>query len=156
MRFAVVRALFNHEITEALLEGAMRAFEDARVPKRHVEVYDVPGAFELPLTSLWLAESGRYNAVVCLGCVIRGETAHFEYVAGEAARGIAEVALKTKVPIIFGVLTTENVEQARARASKVSHGQGHHTGSQAHSNKGYEAANSALRMASLRRTIRKR
>jgi 6,7-dimethyl-8-ribityllumazine synthase len=156
VRFAIVRALFNNEITEALLEGAMQAFEDARVPKRNVDVYDVPGAFELPVTSLWLAESGRYGAVVCLGCVIRGETAHFEYVAGEAARGISEVALKTKVPIIFGVLTTENLEQARARASAVSRGQTHHGGSHVQSNKGYEAAKSALHMASLRRTIRKK
>ena len=156
MRFAIVRALFNDEITAGLLEGALQGFDDARVSKRNLDVYEVPGAFELPLTALWLAESGRYAAVICLGCVIRGETAHFEYVAGEAARGIADVALKTKVPIIFGVLTTENVAQARARAARVGRGQAHHTGSQARSNKGYEAAHSALQMAALARKIRKK
>ena len=156
MRFAIVRALFNDEITAGLLKGAVCAFEDARVSKRNVDVYEVPGAFELPLTALWLAESGRYAAVVCLGCVIRGETAHFEYVAGEAARGIGDVARKTKIPVIFGVLTTENVEQARARSGHAGHGQAHHTISQAQSNKGYEAANSALRMAALSRKIRRK
>ena len=156
MRFAIVRALFNDEITAGLLEGAIRAFDDARVSKRNVDVFEVPGAFELPLTALWLAESGRYAAVVCLGCVIRGETAHFEYVAGEAARGIADVALKTKIPISFGVLTTENLKQARARGARVRRGQAHHTESQTQSNKGYEAANSALHMAALSRKIRKR
>jgi len=156
VRFAIVRALFNDEITAGLLEGAQRAFDDARVAKRNVDVFEVPGAFELPLTALWLAESGRYAAVVCLGCVIRGETTHFEYVAGEAARGIADVGLKAKIPIIFGVLTTENLKQARARAARVRRGQAHHTGSHSQSNKGYEAANSALHMAALRRTIQKR
>jgi len=156
VRFAIVRALFNDEITAGLLEGALQAFNDARVTKRNVDVHEVPGAFELPLTALWLAESGRYAAVVCLGCVIRGETPHFEYVAGEAARGIADVALKTKIPVIFGVLTTENVAQARARSASVGRGQAHHTASQAHSNKGYEAANSAIQMAALSRKIRKK
>jgi 6,7-dimethyl-8-ribityllumazine synthase len=156
VRFAVVRALFNDDITAGLLEGALRAFDDAHVSKRSIDVYEVPGAFELALTALWLAESGRYAAVICLGAVIRGETAHFEYVAGEAARGIADVALKTKVPIIFGVLTTENLKQARARAARVRRGQTHHTSSQAQSNKGYEAANSALHMAALRQKISKK
>ena len=156
MRFAIVRALFNGEITAGLLEGAIRAFDDARISKRNVDVHEVPGAFELPLAALWLAESGRYAAVVCLGCVIRGETAHFEYVAGEAARGIADVALKTKIPIIFGVLTTENVEQARARSGNVGRGQAHHNASQAESNKGYEAAKNALQMTALSRKTRKK
>jgi 6,7-dimethyl-8-ribityllumazine synthase len=156
VRFAIVRALFNDEITAGLLKGALQAFDDARVSQRNVDVYEVPGAFELPLAALWLAESGRYAAVVCLGCVIRGETTHFEYVAGEAARGIADVAIKTRIPVIFGVLTTENVEQARARSSNVGRGQAHHNASQAQSNKGYEAANGALQMAALGRKIRKK
>jgi 6,7-dimethyl-8-ribityllumazine synthase len=156
VRFAIVRPLFNDEITAGLLEGALQAFDDARVTKRNVDIYEVPGAFELPLTALWLAESRRYAAIICLGCVIRGETAHFDYVAGEAARGIADVALKTKIPVIFGVLTTENVAQARARSARVGRGQANHTGSQAHSNKGYEATNSALQMAALSRKLRKK
>ncbi len=156
MRFAIVRALFNEEITKRLLAGAQRAFKDARVAKRDVEVVEVPGSFELPVTALWLAESGRYDAIVCLGSVIRGQTAHFEYVAGEAARGIAQVALQTGVPVIFGVLTTENVEQARARSVETARGQAHHTSAKNGGNKGYEAAQSALHMASLRRTRRGR
>lgn len=156
MRFAVVRALFNGDITAGLLAGAMRAFQDARVNKRAIAVYEVPGAFELPVTALWLAKSGRYEAIVCLGCVIRGETAHFEYVAGEAARGIASVALQTGVPVIFGVLTTETAEQARARSGNVSRGQAQHSGANEAGNKGYEAVKSALHMATLRPKIGKR
>jgi 6,7-dimethyl-8-ribityllumazine synthase len=161
VRFAIVRALFNAEITSGLLKGALRAFEDARVSKRNIAVYEVPGSFELPVAALWLAKTGRYDAVVCLGCVIRGETAHFEYVAGEAARGIAAVALQTGVPIIFGVLTTESVAQARARsaddvAADLQVGSSsHHTSSQKPGNKGYEAAQSALDMATLRRKMHK-
>ena len=156
MRFAIVRALFNEEITAGLLSGALRAFDESHVTKSDVDVYEVPGAFELPLTALWLAQRKRYDAVICLGCVIRGETAHFEFVAGMAARGIADVALKTGVPIIFGVLTTEDVKQARARSRPVARGQAHHARRQTSANKGYEAAVSALHMAALRRSIRKR
>ncbi len=136
--------------------GAMRAFQDGRVSKRDIAVYEVPGSFELPTAALWLANTGRYDAVICLGCVIRGETAHFEYVAGEAARGIANVAVQTGVPVIFGVLTTETAEQARVRSSDVSQGQAQHTGRLESGNKGYEAAKSALHMAALRRKIKKR
>ncbi len=153
MRFAVVRALFNGDITQGLLAGAERAFKDARVAARDVDVVEVPGAFELPVTALWLARSGRYDAVICLGCVIRGETPHFEYVAGQAASGIAAVALQTGVPVIFGVLTTENVKQARARAAAVARGQSQHSARKTTANKGYEAAQSALHMAKLRRSI---
>lgn len=155
MRFAIVRALFNGEITEKLLKGALRAFEGARVRKRDLTVVEVPGSFELPLAALWLAKSRRYDAVVCLGCVIRGETAHFEYVAGEAARGIANVALQTGVPVIFGVLTTNTVEQARARAKDVPRGTADHSGSMEVGNKGYEAAKSALQMAALHRSLKR-
>jgi 6,7-dimethyl-8-ribityllumazine synthase len=154
LRFAVVRALFNGDITAALVAGARRALKDARVAARDVETFEVPGAFELPVTAQWLATSGRYDAVICLGCVIRGETPHFEYVAGEAARGIAAVSLATGVPVIFGVLTTENVEQALERAAPVARGQSQHGGRRKKSNKGYEAAQSALHMVKLKRSIR--
>jgi 6,7-dimethyl-8-ribityllumazine synthase len=156
VRFAIVRALFNEEITAGLLSGALRAFDEAHVSKSGVDVHEVPGAFELPLTALWLAQRKRYDAIVCLGCVIRGETAHFEFVAGMAARGIADVALKTGIPVIFGVLTTEDVKQARARSRPVARGQGHHTTRRTSANKGYEAAKSALHMAALRQKIHKR
>ncbi len=156
MRFAIIRARFNKEITKRLHSGAQRAFKDASVDKRDVTVFEVPGSFELPVTALWLAESGRYDAIVCLGCVIRGQTAHFEYVAGEAARGISQVALQTGVPVIFGVLTTENVAQARARSEDATRGQAHHTGASESGNKGYEAAQSALLMGSLRHKCRGR
>ncbi len=156
MRFAIVRALFNGEITARLLSGARKALQTAHVSQRNVDVYEVPGAFELPLAALWLAQSDRYDAIVCLGCVIRGETPHFEYVAGEAARGVADVALATAVPVIFGVLTTENVKQARARSADVARGQVHGEGSARLSNKGYEAAQSAVAMAALAQKIRRR
>lgn len=153
MRFAVIRALFNGEVTAALLEGAKRAFADGAVRAGDVDVFEVPGAFELPLAALWLAESKRYGAIVCLGCVIRGETPHFDYVAGEAARGIASIGLATGVPIIFGVLTTDNASQAWARAGRKRRGLGHHTKSNVRGNKGYEAAQGAMQMAALRRSI---
>jgi 6,7-dimethyl-8-ribityllumazine synthase len=155
VRFAIVRALFNGDITARLASGAERAFNDARVSKGSVDVFEVPGAFELPVMALWLAGSGRYDAIVCLGCVIRGQTPHFEYVAGETARGIADVALRTGTPVIFGVLTTENVKQARARSADVARSQTQHTARKAAGNKGYEAARSALHMAELHRKIHK-
>ena len=111
----------------------------------------MPGAFELPLAALWLAQTKKYNAIVCLGCVIRGETPHFEHIAAEAARGIADVALRTGVPVIFGVLTTDTLEQAQARADAAAGSSAGHTGDGARSNKGYEAACSAVAMAQLRR-----
>jgi 6,7-dimethyl-8-ribityllumazine synthase len=154
VRFAIVRSLFNGEITSKLLDGARRAFEEARVRKRDLESFEVPGSFELPLAALWLARTGKYDAIVCLGCIIRGQTAHFEYVAGEAARGIARVSLVTGVPVMFGVLTTDTIAQAQARAGDVARGQTHHTSGLRESNKGYEAAKSALHMAALRRDIR--
>lgn len=153
MRFAVIRALFNAEVTEALLQGALRGFSDADVQRKDVDVVEVPGAFELPLAALWLAQTDRYDAIVCLGCVIRGETPHFEYVAGEAARGIASVGLSTGVPVIFGVLTTDNAAQAWARAGGQRRGLSQHTKSRTQGNKGYEAAQGALQMATLRHSI---
>src|SRR5690348_14573334 len=111
-RFAIIRSQFNAPITQALLDGALRAFAQAGVVKGAITVVEVPGAFELPVCALWLAQSKQYAAIVALGCVIRGETPHFEYVAAEAARGLGEVALRTGVPVAFGVLTTETAAQA--------------------------------------------
>jgi 6,7-dimethyl-8-ribityllumazine synthase len=136
-RFAIVVARFNDFITERLLAGAREAFRDHGVTEDAIDVARVPGSFEIPLVAQKLARGGDYAAVVCLGAVIRGETAHFEHVAGQAAAGIAAVARDTGVPILFGVLTTETTEQAVER-SGVKGG-----------NKGYDAARDAIEMASL-------
>jgi 6,7-dimethyl-8-ribityllumazine synthase len=136
-RFAVVVARFNAFITGRLEEGAVGALLRAGVRAQHVTVARVPGAFELPVAAQCLARSGRFQAVIALGCVIRGDTPHFEYVAGECARGLAAVALDTGVPVSFGVLTVETVEQAIERAGP---GPG---------NKGAEAALGAIEMAGL-------
>jgi 6,7-dimethyl-8-ribityllumazine synthase len=134
---ALVCAKFNGGITERLIDGALRAFEKHGLPAQAVEVAWVPGAFELPMAAARLAGSGRVLAVVALGAVIRGETAHFEYVAGPCAQGLQRVALDTGVPVVFGVLTTEDVDQALSRSG---------TGDD---NKGFEAAVTALEMADL-------
>jgi 6,7-dimethyl-8-ribityllumazine synthase len=136
-RFAVVAARFNAVVTERLVEGALSAFRRHGVSDEDVETAWVPGSFEIPLVARRLARSGQFDAVVCLGTVIRGETAHFEYVAGEAARGIQQVMLETDVPCIFGVLATETMEQALARAGGK------------HGNKGWDAAMAAMEMAGL-------
>jgi len=110
-RFALVVGRFYEQLAEALVAGAREVLE----PHGEVDVYDVPGAFELPLAAKYAAESGRYAAIVALGAVIRGETDHYDYVCGEAARGIQQVQLATGVPVGFGVLTVDSMEQARAR-----------------------------------------
>ena len=134
-RFAIVAARFNEAISARLVEGARQAFTAANVPAAAVEVHWVPGSFELPQAARYLATTGRYTAIVCVGVVIRGETPHFEHVAREAAAGIQQVALTTGVPTMFGVLTTYTEEQAWARAGgKVA-------------NRGEEAALAALEMA---------
>jgi 6,7-dimethyl-8-ribityllumazine synthase len=134
---ALVCAKFNGGITERLIDGALRAFEKHGLPAQAVEVAWVPGAFELPMAAARLAGSGRVLAVVALGAVIRGETAHFEYVAGPCAQGLQRVALDTGVPVVFGVLTTEDVDQALSRSGA------------GDDNKGFEAAVTALEMADL-------
>jgi 6,7-dimethyl-8-ribityllumazine synthase len=134
LRVAVVVAQFHEDITARLLEGARDGLRDCRVSKDNVEVQWVPGAFELPLACKRLAESRNFQAIVALGCVIRGETPHFDYVAGESARGIMDAMLATGVPMAFGVLTTDDVAQAQARAG-------------GESNKGYDAAQTAVEMA---------
>lgn len=141
LRVAIVVARWNTFVTAKLLEGARSTLGDSGVAADDVTVAWVPGSFEVPLAAKWAAESGRFDAVICLGCVIRGETAHFEYVAGGAATGIGAVSLATGVPIVFGVLTTENVDQALARSG----------GSDGH--KGEESARTAIEMANLRRAL---
>jgi len=136
-RVAVVAARFNEAITVKLVEGAVAGLAKHGVPQDRVDVTWVPGAFEIPLVAKRLAGTGSYDAVICLGAVIRGDTAHFDLVANEAARGIAQVSLETGVPLIFEVLATDTLAQAEARAGG------------AHGNKGWEAAESALEMASL-------
>jgi 6,7-dimethyl-8-ribityllumazine synthase len=116
-RVAVVAARFNSDIVERLVEGAAAAWARQGGDPAALVVVRAPGAFELPLVARKLAATGSYEAIVALGCVIRGDTAHFDFVAGEAARGIAETSRDTGVPVIFGLLTTENVEQALERAS---------------------------------------
>lgn len=117
-RIAVVLSRFNGDVTNRLLESALGELERAGIDREHVTLMPVPGAFELPLGAMALAKTRRYVAVVALGCVIRGETAHFEYVAGEAASGLQLAALETGVPVSFGVLTTDTLEQAMARVDK--------------------------------------
>jgi 6,7-dimethyl-8-ribityllumazine synthase len=136
-RFAVVAARFNEGIVDRLVAGAIEALKRHGVPEDAIDLVHVPGSFEIPLVAQQLAQSGQYAAVVCLGAVIRGETDHYEYIAGTAARGVAQVALSTGVPIIFGVLTCDTVDQALNRASNKS------------SNKGFEAALAAIEMVNL-------
>jgi 6,7-dimethyl-8-ribityllumazine synthase len=133
--WAIAAARFYEDLADKLIEGARRVFEEAGGT---VDVFDVPGAFELPLLAKYCAESGRYSGVACVGAVIRGETDHYDYVCGEAAAGIARVSLDTGVPCGFGVLTVDNMEQALARAG----GGKRHTGE--------DAARAVLRMAELR------
>ncbi|HMB69027.1 MAG TPA: 6,7-dimethyl-8-ribityllumazine synthase [bacterium] len=136
-RLALVVARFNEFVTRKLKAGALQALEEKGVPASAIDEIPVPGAFEIPLAARVAAESGRYHAVICLGAVIRGGTPHFDYVAGECARGVARVALDTGVPVIFGVLTTNDVDQALDRAGG------------AEGNKGRDCALAALEMASL-------
>jgi len=140
--FGVVASRFNDFIVRALLEGALDAVKRHGGEPSSVDVVWVPGSYEIPLAAKQLALSGRYDAVICLGAVIRGASAHFEYVAGGAASGLSAVALETGVPVIFGVITTETIEQAIERAgTKLS-------------NKGFEAATAAIEMADLMPRIR--
>jgi 6,7-dimethyl-8-ribityllumazine synthase len=115
----VVVAKFNGEITSRLLERALEELESAGVPRESVTIVPVPGAFELPLAAIALAKTRKYACVVALGCVVRGETAHFDFIAGEAASGLQLAAIETGVPVAFGVLTTETIEQAEARIDRV-------------------------------------
>ena len=115
-RFAIVSARFHTDLADALVDGAQRALRDCNVAEQDVSLFEVPGCFELPLACRNIIAGGRFDALVALGAVIRGETAHFDFVAGECARGIMDVSLATGTPIGFGVLTTENLAQAQERA----------------------------------------
>ncbi len=141
LKVAVVVSRFNSFVTEQLLAGALEALKRHAVRETDVDVVHVPGAFELPAAARRVAALGRHDAIVLLGAVIRGETAHFDYVAGEAARGIAQLAFEGPCAVSFGVLTTETVEQAQARAG----GQ--------HGNKGADAALAAIELANLYRDL---
>ncbi|MBC5825455.1 MAG: 6,7-dimethyl-8-ribityllumazine synthase [Candidatus Eremiobacteraeota bacterium] len=152
-RFAIVRARFNEPITKALLDGALRGFAAGRIPRRSIDIVEVPGAFELPVAAAWLAKSRKYGAIVCIGCIVRGETPHFEYVASASAHGINAVGRDTGIPVILGVLTTDTVEQAWSRAAASDAPARQHTEDAAGSNKGYEAARAAIDMALLRRSV---
>ena len=142
LRFAIVVARFNSFITERLLGGAMDALLRAGGSEDMIDVIKVPGSWEVPLVAGELARQHRYDALICLGAVIRGDTPHFDYVAGEAAKGIAHVSSETGVPVAFGVLTTNTLEQAIDRAGAKS------------GNKGFDAAMTAIEMANLLRTLR--
>jgi 6,7-dimethyl-8-ribityllumazine synthase len=143
LRVGIALARFNQAVTQPLLEGALAALKEHGVAEDAIDVALVPGAFELPLCAQRLAATGRYDALVCLGAVVRGDTPHFDYVAGEAARGLQEAALATGTPIVFGVLTTDTLQQALDRIG----------GSEGH--KGEEAANTALEMIELLRRLAK-
>ena len=137
MRFGVVVAKFNKFVTSKLLSSCLDGLTKHGVKDQDIEVVRVPGAFEIPLVAKTLAQSGRFDAVICLGAVIRGDTPHFDYICNEASRGIGRASLETGVPLIFGVLTTETVAQAIERADP------------AKFNRGGEAAKSAIEMASV-------
>jgi len=141
MKFGVVVSRFNNLVTDRLLEGALDGLKSHGGEEKNIDVVRVPGAFEIPLLAEKMAASGRYDALVCLGAVIRGDTPHFEYISDAVTRGISEVILKHRIPIAFGVLTTNNVEQAMERAGAKTE------------NKGFEAALTAIEMASLNREI---
>ena len=141
MRVAIVAARFNHFIVEPLLNGAVQLLQNHGAEQRAIKVVHVPGAFELPLVTQKLAKSRHFDAVIALGAVVRGDTPHFDYVAGECAAGLLRVSLDTGVPVIFGVLTTDTVEQATDRAGGK------------HGNKGADAALTAIEMVALIRSL---
>jgi 6,7-dimethyl-8-ribityllumazine synthase len=137
LRLGVVVSRFNDFITSNLLTGALDVFSQCGVDEEDLKVLKVPGAFEIPQAAKKLCSTGNYDAIVCLGAVIRGETSHFDYICAEASRGVGQVGLEFNVPVLFGVLTTENFEQAVARSGSGS------------SNKGRETALAAIEMATL-------
>jgi 6,7-dimethyl-8-ribityllumazine synthase len=143
LKFGMVLSRFNNFIAERLLEGALDALKRSGAEEEDCTVARVPGAFEIPLVAKKMAKSGRYDAIICLGCVIRGATPHFEYIATEVTKGIAHLSLENEIPISFGVLITDTIEQAIERAgTKVG-------------NKGFDAAMSAIEMANLMKEIGK-
>lgn len=141
LRFAIIRSRFNEDVTKRLLEGALDALRVGGVRNEAIDVVVVPGAFEIPLVASTLACSHRYDALICLGAVIRGETPHFDYISAEVSRGIARVAYEYGLPVIFGVLTANTEKQADARSGKGG------------PNRGYEAAVSAIEMVNLMKKL---
>jgi 6,7-dimethyl-8-ribityllumazine synthase len=142
IKVAIVLSLFNEFIGQKLLEGALKSLKENGVNENNIDIVKVPGAFEIPLATEKLASLKRYDTILCLGAVIRGETPHFDYVAEAASTGILQVSLKYSLPIAFGVLTTNNIEQAVERAGGK------------HGNKGYDIAITALEMADLMKKIK--
>ncbi len=141
LRFAIVVSRFNEFITSKLLGGALDCLKRNSAEEENITVVWAPGSFEIPAVTKRLAESENFDAVICLGAVIRGATPHFDYVAAEVSKGVAQISLSSKVPVIFGVLTTESIEQAIERAGTKS------------GNKGFDAALSAIEMANLYRLL---
>jgi 6,7-dimethyl-8-ribityllumazine synthase len=141
MKFGIVASRFNDFICSRLIEGAVDALVRAGAEEKDIEVAKVPGAFEIPVAAKKLAKSGKYDAVICLGAVIRGATPHFEYISAEVAKGIALVGLEAEVPVVFGVVTTDTIEQAIERAGSKS------------GNKGWDAALTAVEMIDLFKRI---
>lgn len=137
LRLGVAVSRFNSFITDKLLEGALDALERNGVSKDNVEVVKAPGAFELPLVTKSMLKNGKFDAIVCLGAVIKGDTPHYEYIASEVAKGLSSISLEAGIPVSFGVLTTDNLEQAIERAGSKS------------GNKGFDAAVAAIEMANL-------
>jgi 6,7-dimethyl-8-ribityllumazine synthase len=140
-RFALVSSRWNDFLTARLVEGALDALERLGADEGAVEHFRVPGSFEIPLAALKAAQSGRFDAIVCLGTVIRGQTPHFEYVAGEVTKGVAHVGLQTGVPVLYGIVTADTLEQAIDRAGVKA------------GNKGFEAAMSAVEMVNLLKSV---
>ena len=140
-RFGIVVSRFNDFISEKLVGGAFDALTRTGTRSEDIDVLKVPGAFEIPLAAQKLARTGKYNAVICLGAVIRGATPHFDYVSAEVSKGIAQVGLETDIPVLFGILTTDTIEQAIERAGTKS------------GNKGWDAAMAAVEMANLMDTV---
>jgi 6,7-dimethyl-8-ribityllumazine synthase len=140
-RFAIIVARWNDFLTAKLLDGAVDALERLGANEDSIEVFKIPGAFEIPLAAQRVAQSGKFDAVICIAVVIRGETPHFDYVAGEAAKGVTNAALQTGVPVLFGVVTTDTLEQAINRAGVKA------------GNKGFEAAMSAVELVNLYKTM---
>lgn len=141
LRIAIVVSRYNDFVTDRLRAGALEALAALGVADRDVAVIDVPGSFEIPMAARRAATTGRFDAIVCLGCLIRGETAHFEYIASAASHGLMAASAETGVPMTFGILTTESAEQALARAGA------------GPTNKGWEAAAAAVEMATLFRSL---
>jgi 6,7-dimethyl-8-ribityllumazine synthase len=140
-RFALVASRWNDFLTARLVEGALDALERLGADERAVELFKVPGSFEIPLLARKLAASGKFDAVVCLGTIIRGQTPHFEYIAGEVTKGIAQVGMETGVPVVYGIVTADTLEQAIDRAGVKA------------GNKGFEAAMSAVELVNLYKAV---